>query len=73
MNTPINTAITGYGTLTAGFNRDGWRQPLTPVTVVIPPWAIALERWVDEGGFGNDPDDTARPNQTRIPPPRKDQ
>lgn len=73
MNTPINTPTTGYGTLTAGFNRDGWRQPLGPPTVVIPPLIIALDRWVDEGGSGDDPDDTAWLNQTCIPPHREDQ
>lgn len=51
----------------------GWRQSPGSPTMVIPPWATALDRWGDEGGSGDDPDDAARLNQTRMPPHRTDQ
>ncbi len=54
-------------------NSGGWRQPPGSSTLVIPPWAIALDRWVDEGGSGDDPDDAAWLNPARTPPHRPDQ
>ncbi len=72
MNTPAETTVTGYDMHAAELKLDRWPQPLTSAVVVLPPLVIALERWVDEGGFGDDPDDTAWLNQTRIPPHRQD-
>lgn len=51
----------------------GWRQPSGSPALVIPPLIIALERWVDEGGSGDDPDDDAWLNPARTPPHRPNQ
>ncbi|MCD0168199.1 MULTISPECIES: hypothetical protein [unclassified Deinococcus] len=45
----------------------GWNQFSGSAAVVIPPWVIALDRWVDEGGAGDDPDDAAWLNPARMP------
>ncbi|WP_164473609.1 hypothetical protein [Deinococcus psychrotolerans] len=42
-------------------------QSGTPAPV-IPPWVTALDRWVNEGGCGDDPDDAAWRKQAHRPP-----
>ncbi|GAA4000965.1 hypothetical protein GCM10022631_09580 [Deinococcus rubellus] len=66
----MNTSMTGYGTLAAELNRDDRHQPTVPMPVisVIPPWVIALDRWVNEGGCGDDPDNTVWLNRVHTPP-----
>ncbi|AZI44183.1 hypothetical protein EHF33_14880 [Deinococcus psychrotolerans] len=62
--------MTGHGLSAAELNRGGQHQPtaLKPVISVIPPGVIALDRWVNEGGCGDDPDTMVGLNQRQLPP-----
>lgn len=70
MKTRIETAGTERGSLAADLKRGGHPPSGAPVRV-LPPLVIALERWVNEGGSGDDPDGTARLDQARTVPRRK--
>ncbi|TSA81775.1 hypothetical protein FNU79_14470 [Deinococcus detaillensis] len=59
-------------TLQAGTLQAGTLQAGTPA-LVIPPWVIALDRWVNEGGCGDDPDDAAWRKQSHRPPRQSEQ
>lgn len=62
--------MTGYGPPATALNRGGQHQPTAPTPVIsaIPPWVTALERWVNEGGCGDDPDNTVWLNQAHLSP-----
>lgn len=72
MSAAADTAGTRRSTLTADLNRGG-PPPLGAPVTALSPLAIALERWMNEGGSGNDPDDTARPDQAQKLQRRKNQ
>ncbi len=70
MSASADTAGIGRGTLATDLKRGG-HAPSGPPMMVLPPLVIALERWVNEGGSGNDPDSAAQSSQAQITPHRK--
>ena len=65
--------MTDYGSPAAELGRS-WRPrpPKPPAMAMAALSWVALECWVNEGGGGDDPDDTAWLDQAHVPPRRQE-
>jgi hypothetical protein len=64
-------AMTDHGPPAAELGRSGRSGPPKPPAVAALSW-VALECWVNEGGSGDDPDDTAWLDQAHASPRRQE-
>ena len=59
--------MTDHGTPVTEMNLDGGHRPPKPAAMAALSWVVALECWVNEGGGGDDPDNTAWLRQGHVP------